>query len=156
MGNFSFCLQSISLIGYNDTNRSHRAYGLNCLRINTAGLLYLGVKITNMKHKPYLTIDEQIKLLSSDRGLIIDDINKAKEALLNLNYYRLSGYSLTLRKNNKFYKGTHFDDILQIYNFDRDLRVLIFSYLAVVAVVHTVSEFYKVDFVKRESRHTIG
>ena len=43
MGNFSFCLQSISLIGYNDTNRSHRAYGLNCLRINTAGLLYLGV-----------------------------------------------------------------------------------------------------------------
>ena len=31
-----------------------------------------------MKHKPYLTIDEQIKLLSSDRGLIIDDINKAK------------------------------------------------------------------------------
>ena len=56
-----------------------------------------------MKHKPYLTIDEQIKLLSNDRGLIIDDINKAKEALLNLNYYRLSGYSLTLRKNNKWY-----------------------------------------------------
>ena len=54
-----------------------------------------------MKHKPYLTIDEQIKLLSSDRDLIIDDINKAKEALLNLNYYRLSGYFLTLRKNNK-------------------------------------------------------
>lgn len=94
-------MQSISLIGYNNTNRSRRAYGLNCLRINTAGLLYLGVKITNMKHKPYLTIDEQIKLLSNDRGLIIDDINKAKEALLNLNYYRLSGYSLTLRKNNK-------------------------------------------------------
>lgn len=57
-----------------------------------------------MKHKPYLTIDEQIKLLSSDRGLIIDDINKAKEALLNLNYYRLSGYSLTLRKITNFIK----------------------------------------------------
>ena len=148
MGNFSFCLQSISLIGYNDTNRSRRAYGLNCLRINTAGLLYLGVKITNMKHKPYLTIDEQIKLLSSDRGLIIDDINKAKEALLNLNYYRLSGYSLTLRKNNKFYKGTHFDDILQIYNFDRDLRVLIFSYLEDIEISlrsHVATELGKQD-----------
>ena len=44
IGNFSFCLQYISLIEYNGTNRSRRAYGLNCLRINTAGLLYSGVK----------------------------------------------------------------------------------------------------------------
>lgn len=101
-----------------------------------------------MKHKPYLTIDEQIKLLSSDRGLIIDDINRAKEALLNLNYYRLSGYSLKLRKNNKFYKGTHFDDILQIYNFDRDLRALIFSYLEDIEISlrsHIATELGKQD-----------
>lgn len=84
MGNFSFCLQSISLIEYNDTNRSRRAYGLNCLRINTAGLLYLGVKITNMKHKPYLTIDEQ-----NLAGIIKSDIiNLCKKyPFVNLSHY---------------------------------------------------------------------
>lgn len=65
-----------------------------------------------------------------------------------MNYYRLSGYSLTLRKNNKFYKGTHFDDILQIYNFDRDLRVLIFSYLEDIEISlrsHVATELDKQD-----------
>lgn len=37
------------------------------------------------------TVDEQISLLQS-RGMIIDNIDKAKEVLLDVGYYRLGFY----------------------------------------------------------------
>lgn len=47
--------------------------------------------------KPFLSIDDQIKLLKKRKLTINDDqYEKAKEFLLNNNYYRISGYSLTL------------------------------------------------------------
>lgn len=54
--------------------------------------------------KPFLTIEEQIKLLRK-RGLDIPDeqLNEARKFLLNNNYYRISGYTLTLRKEDSFY-----------------------------------------------------
>lgn len=82
-----------------------------------------------MEHKPFKTIDEQIAILRDERGLVINDLDCAKHALTELNYYRLSGYTLTLRKNNKFYPRITFDDVLQIYYFDRDLRFLLLNYL---------------------------
>ena len=57
-----------------------------------------------MSTKDFKSIDEQLELLRS-RGLIIDDENIAKDFLLYNNYYRISGYSLTLRKNNIFSKS---------------------------------------------------
>lgn len=50
-----------------------------------------------MTNKDFRTIDEQVELLRS-RGLTIEDEAEAKEFLLRNNYYRVSGYSLTLRK----------------------------------------------------------
>lgn len=52
--------------------------------------------------KPFKTIEEQISILE-DRGLIIDDEDAVKKFLANLNYYRLSAYTLTLRKDDHFY-----------------------------------------------------
>ena len=83
--------------------------------------------------KPFKTIDEQIDILES-RGLIIDDRDEAYEALSRLNYYRVSAYSLTLRKNDIFYKGIHFSDIMQIYSFDMELRALLMYLLESVEV----------------------
>ena len=71
--------------------------------------------------KPFKTIEEQIAILE-DRGLLIDDKKEAQQILSNLNYYRLSAYTLTLRKEDKFYAGIHFSDIMQIYYFDMELR----------------------------------
>jgi len=85
------------------------------------------------KVKPFLTIDEQINLLKS-RGLIIKDIDEARNALEYHNYYRLSGYSLTLRKNDKFYEGVAFSDLLQIYNFDNELKSIILDALAEIEI----------------------
>ncbi len=74
-----------------------------------------------MSTKDFKTIDEQLEILRS-RGLIIDDENIAKDFLLYNNYYRISGYSLTLRKNNIFSKSASFQNIIDIYNFDHELR----------------------------------
>lgn len=81
------------------------------------------------EEKPFKTIDEQIALLE-ERGLIIDDIKLAKRYLEYHNYYRLSGYSLTLRKSNAFHNGIKFSHITQIYNFDSELKTTLLNYLA--------------------------
>jgi len=75
----------------------------------------------NKKYKP---IPEQLQLLR-DRGLIIDD--DAEHYLRHLNYYRLAGYWLPFEEehaSHTFKANTHFDDILNFYIFDRQLRLL--------------------------------
>ena len=78
--------------------------------------------------KPFKTFDEQLEILQ-ERGLNIEDIDLATTILQHLNYYRLSGYTLTLRKNDKFYKGTKLSDIIQIYNFDKELKYILLTHL---------------------------
>lgn len=99
---------------------------------NMAALLRFG---GTMAHdiKPFKTVEEQIEILIK-RGLIVDDIEEAKQLLLNFNYYRISAYSLTLRKNNTFYHNIHFHDIMQIYNFDMELRASILYLLEYIEV----------------------
>ena len=63
-----------------------------------------------MADKDFKTIDEQIEILRS-RGLTIEDETEAKDFLLRNNYYRVSGYSLTLRKNDVFAKSAKFQNI---------------------------------------------
>ena len=75
--------------------------------------------------KPSLTIDEQITQLKS-RGMQFEDEAQAKYYLENLNYYRLSAYWLSFEKDEKhtFYDGTSFERVLELYIFDRELRLL--------------------------------
>ena len=63
-----------------------------------------------MADKDFKTIEEQIEILRS-RGLSIEDEAEAKDFLLRNNYYRVSGYSLTLRKNDVFAKSATFQNI---------------------------------------------
>ena len=77
--------------------------------------------------KPFKSYDEQIALLKS-RGLIINNDETAKDILKRMNYYRLSAYSLTLRKNDQFYPGVSIEDIVSLYDFDADLRKIIFEF----------------------------
>lgn len=75
-----------------------------------------------MESKPFKSIKEQIQILK-ERGLIINDEDYAYKTLSHINYYRLSGYTLTLRRNNKFYNNITLEKVMQIYNFDAELRV---------------------------------
>lgn len=80
-----------------------------------------------MKKKEFLTIDEQIELLKS-RGLIIKNRETAVTVLQSINYYRLSGYTLTLRHNDVFYSGVTLENVLELYSFDSCLRRLILDF----------------------------
>lgn len=50
--------------------------------------------------KPFKTYDEQITKLQNDYGLMINDIEFAKHALISISYYDLvNGYKSTLMEN---------------------------------------------------------
>ena len=62
------------------------------------------------------------------RGLTIDDGAKALSYLQEISYYRLSAYFLPYQQTkDNFNQGTTFEQIMQTYSFDRDLRLLIFD-----------------------------
>jgi len=79
--------------------------------------------------KPPLTIQQQAALLKS-RGMVIDDEPKAEFYLSHINYYRLRAYCLPfeqnpLNPNHAYIANTRFEDVLNLYDFDRQLRILL-------------------------------
>lgn len=90
-----------------------------------------------------LTFEKQIDLLQS-RGLIIKDKDKACKFLSQINYYRFTAYCLQFEeKRDKFKSGTSFEQILQLYEFDRSLRFLIDEALEVIEIaVRTATAYH--------------
>lgn len=77
--------------------------------------------------KPSTNYDEQVAILRQ-RGMRVDDPESAKFYLQHLNYYRLSAYWLPFEASHnphQFHPGTRFEDALNLYIFDRELRLLI-------------------------------
>ena len=83
--------------------------------------------------KEFKTINEQLALLKG-RGLKVEDEEKAINFLKFNNYYRISGYSLTLRNNDVFNKTASMQAIIDIYEFDHEFRVQLLSILEKVEV----------------------
>lgn len=98
-----------------------------------------------MADKNFKSLEEQLEILRS-RGLTISDEFQAKEFLLHHNYYRISGYSLTLRKNDVFSKSATFQNIVDIYNCDHELRHILLQYLEVIEV--QMKSVYVYEFTK--------
>lgn len=83
-----------------------------------------------------LSCDKHIELLKS-RGLIIDDEERAAKYLGNVGYYRLTGYMYHLQSKDEkqlFLTETCFDDILNLYQFDKKLRTIIMEYMERIEV----------------------
>ncbi|HBF22073.1 MAG TPA: CAAX protease [Cryomorphaceae bacterium] len=79
--------------------------------------------------KPALSIADQVALLQS-RGLQFRDPQNAPHFLSNISYYRLKGYwwnTQADRVQHTFQPGTYFEDIVDRYNFDRHLRLILFD-----------------------------
>jgi len=75
--------------------------------------------------KPAITLDEQIALLRA-RGMRIDDPDRARHYLQHINYYRLTAYWLPFEADHGTHQlrpGTRFEDALNLYVFDRELRL---------------------------------
>ena len=86
--------------------------------------------------KPPLPVPAQIELLKT-RGLLIPDEERATRYLQNISYYHLSGYMypfLADKKQHQYKPGSSFDDIINLYRFDRELRVLVFTAIEKIEV----------------------
>jgi abortive infection bacteriophage resistance protein len=84
---------------------------------------------------PY-TIEEQIKQLD-ERGLIIKDYGLAKHYLSQVSYYRLAGYWWSMQSdkiNHTFKPNSRFEDVVSLYNFDRELRLLLFDVIEKIEI----------------------
>lgn len=87
-----------------------------------------------MRSKTFKTLDEQIEILKN-KGLVINDEEYAKRILLRENYFFLSGYRHVFLKpdnNRKFRYGTNFNELYALFNFDRQLRNIIFKNILIV------------------------
>lgn len=92
---------------------------------------HCGVSSASPKKVPFTkapkTFAEQVQILQG-HGLIIPDIAKAEFYLSQLNYYRFAAYCLPFEQDHathRFQAGVTFDDVLNIYKFDRELRLLL-------------------------------
>lgn len=102
------------------------------------------------------TIEEQLNLLES-RGLNIHDRAKAGENLLDIGYYRLGFYLFPLEetypsltdRTHQYIKGASFEDAINLYYFDFDLRIILTRYLNRIevalrtALIYHLSNKYK-------------
>ncbi len=82
-----------------------------------------------MFQKNATTIIQQVELLKS-RGLIIHDNDYALHYLSNISYYRLGEYWFVMqsdKENHSFKPNSKFEDVIALYNFDRELRFLLFD-----------------------------
>ena len=89
--------------------------------------------------KKPLTIDEQIDRLEQ-RGLNFSDRKLAKNYLQNISYYRLRAYTYPFQDNEPYADhefledDIDFNDIIDLYVFDRRLRNLVFNELEKIEV----------------------
>ena len=70
-------------------------------------------------------------------GLIVKDDKRALKYLETVGYYRLRGYMVPFFESpsiHKFKKNTTIDNVLDLYKFDRELRLLVFSAIEKIEV----------------------
>lgn len=75
------------------------------------------------------TIQEQIDLLK-ERNMAFNDESNAQHFLINISYYRLKGYWWEMQNdkvNHNFENGSLFEDVIDLYNFDRHFRLIVFN-----------------------------
>ena len=87
-----------------------------------------------MKMKVFKTIQEQISIFES-KGLIIDDYLFTEDILIRENYFFISGYRhlfLKSPKDRNFINGTTFRELYALFNFDRQVRNIVFKNLLII------------------------
>lgn len=90
--------------------------------------------------KAFKTYSEQISLLKNN-GLIVHNESYAENCLKNYNYYRLSAYWHIFRRKdssnkatNQFVSNTSFEDIIKLYEFDNELRLLLLKWILKIEI----------------------
>lgn len=86
--------------------------------------------------KPFKSYEQQVGILQ-ERGMLVGSQERAVYVLERVSYYRLSGYYYSFRRSSgsgqrldTFVPGTVFEDIVALYEYDRNLRSIAFSYFS--------------------------
>lgn len=95
--------------------------------------------------KPAIDILAQIVCLKQ-RGLLFVDETKAAHYLSNISYYRLRAYTYPFQDNTNpehpFTQKVSFEQIIELYVFDRRLRLLIFDALEKIEIAFRTKIIY--------------
>lgn len=84
--------------------------------------------------KPVLSYQEQVELMQR-RGLSIQDTSEAARILSKVSYYRISTYFYPfLSERDQFKQGSSFDQIIELYRLDEELRKGFFAALTPVEI----------------------
>ncbi|MFD1631872.1 Abi family protein [Pseudopedobacter beijingensis] len=97
--------------------------------------------------KPERTIQEQIALLQS-RNMTFRNIVNAPHFLANISYYRLKGYWWEMQDdkiNHHFANGSYFEDVIDIYNFDRNFRLIVFNAIERIEIALRTKLIYQLS-----------
>lgn len=99
---------------------------------NQAAPSFVPVNPVNRTYtQPYTSSSDLIQLLQ-ERGLIVEETDLAEEWIEKVGYYRLKGYGLQFRLHDanrnlteNYQAGTRFESLIDLYEFDRHLRLLV-------------------------------
>jgi abortive infection bacteriophage resistance protein len=87
--------------------------------------------------KPPLTPEQLVKKLVLN-NIIVNSSKEAERCIETIGYYRLSAYFLPFQKPSEqgstFKKGITFENIWQVYSFDKELRLLVSDALETIEV----------------------
>lgn len=100
--------------------------------------------------KPAITAQDQLQLLQ-DRGLTIQEPERALSFLESVSFFRLTPYMRPFQQNDDqhtFHKAAGFKQLAELYDFDRRLRLLIMDAIerAEVAVRAKLSNYMGVKY----------
>ena len=87
-----------------------------------------------MAQKEFKSLAEQIEIMKN-KGLAINDEEKAKVILLRENYFFINGYRHLFMKSmndKKFIPGSTFDELYAVFTFDRRFRNIIFKNVLII------------------------
>jgi abortive infection bacteriophage resistance protein len=91
------------------------------------------------------TFEEQVEILKS-RGVVISEVDSAIRTLQRINYYRLSAYTLSLKKNDQLLPDITFEHVVALYEFDRRFRYLIMEMVEQVEIAFRTHISYHIAY----------
>ena len=86
--------------------------------------------------KKAFTVSQQVAQLQ-ERGLLITHPRIAEKYLLNISYYRLGEYWYVMQQDKEkhiFKPNSTFEDVIALYNFDAELRLLLFGIIEKIEI----------------------
>lgn len=110
--------------------------------------------------KPATSVDEQIALLKG-RGMVWRDEALVRRWLVTVGYYRLSAYWLPYEiappagqtRSKRFAPGIEFEAIVDIYTFDRQLRLLVMEAIERIEIALRASWTHRLSLAHGAHAH---